>query len=107
MMNLSLAIVLSFAFTRSSSFVSATILVGGGAILAMLGDAARADHLHVLLHQATGAGGIAHFDEGGELLVGVENAARHLWRQRRIARGPGYVLQRDELHHQHAVVRCL
>ena len=39
--------------------------------------------------------------------MGVEDVARHARRERRIVRGPGDVLQRDELHHQDAVVRRL
>ena len=37
----------------------------------------------------------------------VENAPRHGRRQRRIVRGPRHVLERDELHHQDAVVGSL
>ena len=63
--------------------------------------------LHVLVHQPARAGGVADLDQRRQFLVGVENAARDLRGQRRIARRPGDVLQRDELHHQDAVVRGL
>ena len=55
-------------------------------MLVVLGDAPRADHLHVVVHQAPGAGGIAHLDQRGELLVHVEHAPRDLRRQRAVLR---------------------
>ena len=68
---------------------------------------AGADHLDVVVHQPPRAGGVANLDQAEQLLVNIEDAARDLRRQRRIAPRPGDVLQRDELHHQHAVVRGL
>jgi len=43
----------------------------------------------------------------GPLLGNIDNAARHLRRQRAVFRWPGDVLQRDELHDQHAIMRGL
>jgi hypothetical protein len=73
--------------------------------MAVLGDAPRTDHFHVLVHQPARTGGVADLDERRQFLVNVENAARHLRRQGGIARRPGDVLQRDQLHDQHAIVR--
>jgi hypothetical protein len=61
----------------------------------------------VLVHQAAGAGAIAHLDQLDELPMDVEDAARDRRRQGRIACGPGHVLQREQLHGEHAVVRGL
>ena len=63
--------------------------------------------LHVLVHEPARAGGVAHLDQRGELPVNLENMARHLGGERRVLRRPGDVLERDELHHQHAIVRGL
>ena len=53
------------------------------------------------------ARGIAHLDQGRELAMHGEHAARDLRRQRAVLRRPRHVLERDELRHQHAVVRGL
>jgi hypothetical protein len=60
----------------------------------------------VLVHQPSRAGAVTHFDARGQFHMCVENAPRHARRQRGIVRRPGDVLQRDELDHQDAVVRC-
>ena len=73
----------------------------------MLRDAPCADHLDVLVHETARACGVAHLDQRGELLVDLQDMARHLGREGGILRRPGDVLQRDELHHQHAIVRGL
>ena len=58
-----------------------------------LGNAPGADHLHVVVHQRTGAGGVAQLDEVGELGVNVENVARELRRGGDVAARPGHVLE--------------
>src|SRR5262245_49184659 len=104
MMNFSLLMCASFACRFVASQVSSA--AGGvfSALVAVLRNPPRAYHLHVLVHQSARAGGIADFDEGRQFPVGVEDAARHARRERWVMRGPGDVLQRDELHHQDAVV---
>ncbi len=86
---------------------SAAVALGHSVVVSVvvLGNAPRTDHLHVLVHHASRAGGVAHLDQCGELLVDAENAPRHHRRERRIAQRPRYVLQRDELNHEHAIVR--
>ena len=59
----------------------------------------------MVVHELAGAGGVADFDEREQFPVHIENAARDLRRQRRIAPRPRDVLQRDKLHHQHPVMR--
>src|SRR5262245_25171282 len=75
--------------------------------LAALGDAPGADHLDVVVHQAPRRDRIAPLDRVGEVAVGGDDVARHLGRERAVLARPGDVLERDELHHQHAVVRGL
>jgi hypothetical protein len=69
--------------------------------------APRADHLDVVVHHAACTGGVADFDQAEQFAVHVLNALHDLAVQRRIAPRPRHVLQRNELHHQHAVVRGL
>ncbi len=73
----------------------------------MLRHPARADHLDVVVHQLAGAGGVVDLNERQQILVNVANALRHLGVHGRVAPRPRHVLQRDQLHHQHAVVRGL
>ena len=61
----------------------------------------------MVIHQRTRAGGVAQLDEVGELGVDFENVARELWRGGDVAARPGHVLERDKLHHEHAIVRSL
>ena len=61
----------------------------------------------MVVHQLARAGRVADLDQLQQLAVHVVDAARHLGVQRRIAARPRHVLQRDQLHHQHAVVRGL
>ena len=75
--------------------------------LGVLGDAPGADHLHVVVHEPPRRGGVARLDQVDQLAVHVDDVARHRRRQRPVARRPRHVLQRDQLGHQHAVVRRL
>src|SRR5262249_26219438 len=104
MMNFSLLMCASFACRFVASRVSSA--AGGvfSALVAVLRHPARASHLHLLLHPWAGVGGIGRLEGWREFLVGVEDAARHARREGWVMRGPGDVLQRDELHHQDAVV---
>src|SRR5688572_18670530 len=43
--------------------------------VAVLRDAARGNHLDVVVHQAAGGGAVAHLDQRRQLLVHVEHAA--------------------------------
>src|SRR5579871_5178101 len=90
----------SFAF-----WVSAT--VGDGLRGVALGDAAGADHLHMLVHEAAGAGGIAYLDEPRKLAMRLQHMRRDGAIERRIAARPRDVLQRLELDREHAVMRGL
>src|SRR5262245_14827393 len=70
----------------ATSSRSAAVALGRSVVV--LGDAPCADHLHVLVHHASGASGIAHLDQRSELLMDAENAPRHRGRKRRIAQRP-------------------
>ena len=72
-----------------------------------LGNAPGADHLHVVVHQRARTGGVAQLDEIGELGVDVEDVARELGCGGDVAARPRHVLERNELHDKHAIVRSL
>ena len=75
--------------------------------LAAFGDAPGADHLDVVVHQRARGSRVAQFDQVGELAVDVEDVMRELGRGGDVAARPGDVLERNELHHQDAVMRGL
>jgi len=75
-------------------------------LVTVLRNSPRRYHFHVLVHELPGAGGVAHFDARRQFRMCVENASRHARGEGVIVRRPRDVLQRDELHHQDAVVGC-
>ena len=60
----------------------------------------------MVVHQRARGAGVAQLDQVGELGVNVEDVLRQLRRRGDVAARPGHVLKRDQLHDQHAVVRC-
>src|SRR5690349_10127239 len=75
--------------------------------LAMLGGAACADHAHMLIHEPPRRRAVAGGDDVRERAMRCEDACRHLGRERAVVARPGDVLERDELEHEHAIVRRL
>ena len=73
----------------------------------MLRHPPGADHLDVVVHQLARAGGVADFDQRGSSLCTSSMRCATSGVSVGFSRRPRDVLQRDELHHQHAVVRGL
>src|SRR4029079_16932507 len=71
---------------------------------AAFGNAAGADHLDVVVHQRSRGGRVAQLNQVGKSGVNFQDVLRQLGRGGGIAARPGYVLERDQLHHQHAIV---
>ncbi len=61
----------------------------------------------MIVHQRARRGGVARRDRARKRAMDIENVARELARERAVARRPRDVLERDELEHQHAVMRRL
>src|SRR6185437_8048721 len=68
-------------------------------------DAAGTDHFDVVVHQGAGARGVANLDQVNELGMNFENMLREFRCGSDVAAWPRNVLQRNQLHDQHAVVR--
>ena len=75
--------------------------------LAALGDATRADHLDVIVHQGARTARVAKLDQVGKLGVNFQDVPCQFRRGGDVAAWPRDVLERDELHQNDAIVRGL
>src|SRR5262245_14590700 len=80
---------LPYRLRRTSPSAAAHAL----AAFLLLGHPPRADHPDMLVHQLLGGGAIAPFDQPRQLPMRIEDLARDLGCQGRIAGRPGDVLE--------------